>query len=319
MKIIKFGGTAFQTPKLVENACEIINLESKPLVVVVSAIGRKGFPFATDTLIESIKDKKISDKEFSRLLGLGEIYSTLFFSNELLKRKINSYALSYLELGIDSNDEYLDAKVLCTDSKNIEFFSKKHDVLIVPGFIGKTKENEITTLGRGTSDLTAVLLAKVLKENEIILYKDIDGIYPTMYINLSKIEPYKYISYDEVLALINIGYSPINKKAIEEAKLDNILIKIKNLIYSSRQTIVSDKSSQNRIIGFNVDNNKIMVATLYVDEIKNELFNKLKEFHIYVKEDEIGPNYFSFKLNASQVLMVRQVLLKHYFNDMIRY
>ena len=58
MKIIKFGGTAFQTPKLVENACEIINLESKPLVVVVSAIGRKGFPFATDTLIESIKDKK---------------------------------------------------------------------------------------------------------------------------------------------------------------------------------------------------------------------------------------------------------------------
>jgi hypothetical protein len=52
---------------------------------------------------------------------------------------------------------------------------------------------------------------------------------------------------------------------------------------------------------------------------KNELFNKLKEFHIYVKEDEIGPNYFSFKLNASQVLMVRQVLLKHYFNDMIRY
>ena len=83
MKISKFGGTAFQTPKLVDNVCSVIEREEKPLLVVASAIGRKGFPFATDTLIDSIKESYLSKKEMDRLLSLGEIYSTIFLTNYL--------------------------------------------------------------------------------------------------------------------------------------------------------------------------------------------------------------------------------------------
>lgn len=318
MKIIKFGGTAFQTPKLVENACKIIEKEEKPLLVVVSAIGRRGFPFATDTLIESVRENYLSNKEYDRLLSLGEIYSSLFLTNALKKNKINAYALSYLEIGIECNDNFNEGNIVCVDNENIGLFSEKYDVLVIPGFIGNTRENEVITLGRGTSDLTAVELAKINKLTEVTLYKDVDGIYPSLFVNLVRMSPYEKISYDEALALIDIGFSPINRKAIEEAKKFGIAIHIKNFMNkNSNGTIISNESSKNRIVGFNVDNNKFMVASLKIESLMPELIGLLKEQHVYIKEDEVNKNCFSFRLNTSQLLLTRQIILKNYFFDML--
>ncbi|MBE6143129.1 MAG: hypothetical protein E7177_04005 [Erysipelotrichaceae bacterium] len=317
MKVIKFGGTAFQTPKLVDNVCSIIDKEEKPLIVVASAIGRKGFPFATDTLIDSIKDNYLSNKELDRLLGLGEIYSTLFLVNALKRKKIKAYALSYLETGIECNDNYNDGNIVCIDNKNYGLFSEKYDVLVIPGFVGYTNENEIITLGRGTSDLTAVELALVNKLDEVILYKEVDGIYPTLFINLIKIKPFEFLSYDELLALIEIGFSPINKKAVLEAKENNLKIIVKNFILNNKSTTISNQKSNNKVIGFNVDNNKVMIATSYKEEVQKELFEILKLSHIYIKEIEEGLSYFSFKINSSQLLLLRQIILKKYFIHML--
>ena len=121
---------------------------------------------------------------------------------------------------------------------------KDNEVLVVPGFIGSTNENEVITLGRGTSDLTTVELAKLFKENEVILYKEVDGIYPTIFINLNLIKPYDYLSYQEVESLLDIGISPINKKALKEAKESNIVIVIKNFNINNNQTIISNKNSE---------------------------------------------------------------------------
>lgn len=318
MKVIKFGGTAFQTPKLVDNVCKIIKEIEKPVIVVVSAIGRRGFPFATDTLIDSIRDNHLSDKEYDRLLGLGEIYSSIFLSNSLNRCGINAYALSYLETGIECNDNYFDGKVLSVDNEKIGLFSKKHDVLVVPGFIGFTRENEVITLGRGTSDLTAVELAVVNKIEEVVLYKDVAGIYPTLFINLVKINPYENLSYQEVLALIEIGFSPINKKAILEAEKEDVVIHVKNFYGGGQGTIISKDDSKRKIIGFNVDNNKVLIACLSVDKVKDELEKLLREQHVYIKEDEYSDMYFSFRVNTSQLLLVRQILLKNYFFDMLK-
>lgn len=317
MKVIKFGGTAFQTPKLVDNVCSIIEREEKPLLVVASAIGRKGFPFATDTLIDSIKENYLSDKEMDRLLSLGEIYSTLFLSNALKRRKIKAYAMSYLETGIECNENYSEGNILCIDNENYRVFSEKYDVLVVPGFIGFTKNNEVITLGRGTSDLSCVELARVNKLDEIILYKEVDGIYPTMFINLVKIKPFEFMSYDEVLSLIEIGFSPINKKAILEAKESNIKIIVKNFILNDRKTIISNRKSNNKVIGFNVINNKVIISTFYIEEVEKELFELLKTSHIYIKDVEENGSSFSFKINGSQLLLVRQIILKRYFIDML--
>lgn len=318
MKIIKFGGTAFQTPKLVENVCNIIKKEEKPLLVVVSAIGRRGFPFATDTLIDSIKENHLSNKEYDRLLSLGEIYSSLYLSNALNRNNVKTYALSYLETGIECNDNYSEGNILCISNENIEVFSKNYDVIILPGFIGNTKEKEVITLGRGTSDLSAVEMAIVYKEKEVTLYKDVNGIFPTMFINLMRIEPYEYLSYDEVCSLINIGISPINEKALIEAKRMGVKIIIKNFVGENKGTIVSNRCSNREIVGFNIDNNRLIIATLDVNKYKEKIIEILKTQHVYVKEDEYGNDYFVLRLNGSQMLLARQILIKNYFFDMLK-
>ena len=316
MKVIKFGGTAFQNPKLVDNVCEIIKKEEKPLLVVVSAIGRKGFPFATETLINSLKENNLSKKEYDRLLSLGEIYSSIFLTSALKSNKINAYSLSYLEIGIECNDNYSEGHILSINDENIQKIAKKYEVLVVPGFVGSTSEKEVITLGRGTSDLTAVELSRLLKNKEVTLYKDVDGIYPTMFTNLYRLKPYENLSYDEVLSLIKIGFSPVNKKAILEAKKDNLEIIITNFIRSDKKTLISSVPSKNRVIGFNIDNNKVMVSTLYPEEIKKELIDLFKYQHIYIKDDEEGNDYFSFKVSGSQLMLVRQIIVKRYFVHM---
>ena len=95
MKIIKFGGTSLQTPTLINNAIEIINSYQDKVVVIISAIGRKGFPYSTDTLIDLLKGNYLSNKEMDRYLSIGETYASLILSNELNKRHINSYSASY--------------------------------------------------------------------------------------------------------------------------------------------------------------------------------------------------------------------------------
>ena len=182
-----------------------------------------------------------------------------------------------------------------------------------------TREKEVITLGRGTSDLTAVELAILLKQDMVTLYKEVNGIYPSMHVNLLRIRPHEYLSYDEIISLINIGFEPINYKAIIEAKKTSLKIKVTNFIENNEETIISNQSSKLKVIGFNIENNRILVATLFVDEIKEELFSLLRKQHIYVKEDEEGNDYFSFKINASQTLLVRQIILKKYFYMMFRH
>lgn len=313
MKIIKFGGTAFQTPKLVNNVLDIIKKEEKPLIVVVSAIGRKGFPFATDTLIESIKEQHLSNKEMDRLLSMGEIYSSLFLSNYLNKNEVKAYSLSYLENGIEVDEK---GNLISLNDEYFTKYFKENDVLVVPGFIASDQNKEVVTMGRGTSDFTAVLLGELFKEKKVILYKEVDGIYPTLFVNLLRIKPYTNLSYKEVLSLVDIGYSPVNKKAIEEAQRENIEIEIKNFIENDSKTLISNIESKNKVIGFNVDNNLIKIATFYKEEIKKELFDLLKLYHIYIKEDLEGENFFSFKINTSQILLFRQIMLEKYFLDM---
>lgn len=318
MKIIKFGGTAFQTPKLLENVCQIIINEEKPLLVVASAIGRRGFPFSTDTLIDSIKENYLSPKEFDRLLGLGETYATLFLSNALLKNHVKAYALSYLENGIGCDENYGEGLILSLNDEKYQRLINEYDVLVTPGFIASTNDKELITLGRGTSDLSAVELAKLFKEKSVILYKDVNGVYPFYSSNILRFAPYEYLSYDEVLALIEIGISPVNKKAILEAKKDEIEIVIRNFIANSFSTIISSKGSERKIIGINFENNVVLIATFYGEKVKEELEKLFKKQHIYIKDEVINYTNFSFKVNGSQVLLVRQIIISNYFKDMIR-
>lgn len=314
MQIIKFGGNALQTQVLLENAVGIITSLKKPLIVVVSAIGRKGFPFATDTLIDSLKERKISDKEFDRLLALGEIYASIYLSNACNKNNIKAYALSYHEVGINCDNKYGDGRVdsLC-NNEIIELF-KEYDVIIVPGFIGASKENEVITLGRNSSDYSAILFASIFKEDKVILYKDVNGIYPTSINSINmKLSPYKNISYDEVKSLYDIGFNVVCQKAIEEAKKNNIKILISNYLTKQEGTCISNVGCNKKILGFNINYDEVKISTLNPELLINELDVMFKMNHIFRKEMEIKSNHIIFKISPNQSVIIKQVLLKYYF------
>lgn len=318
MKIIKFGGTSLQTPTLVNNAIEIVRNMNDKVVIILSAIGRKGFPYATDTLVNSLKDKYISNKELDRLLAIGETYSSVFFSNELNKNKIKAYSLSYLELGIKCDNNYTLGKVVSLDTKVINQLLDKYDVLVIPGFLGCSDDNEIISLGRGTSDYSALLLADSLKQNEVTLFKDIDGIYPTIQYPLAKLKCYQNLSYDEALALCDINFPVVNKKALITAKEKGIKIIVRNFILNSNQTIISSISSSKKVLGFILFNNQYSLATFNPQEVMNELDEKFKKSHIFIKNYVINKQCLSFLISSSQALLIRTIILKLFFNDMIK-
>ena len=97
-----------------------------------------------------------------------------------------------------------------------------------------------------------------------------------------------------------------------------IKIIVKNFIINQNKTIISNQSSKRKIIGFNVDNNKVLIATLEVEKVKEELNQLLKKYHVYIKQDDESNDFFSFRVNTSQLLLIRQIILKNYFFDMLK-
>lgn len=318
MKIVKFGGTSILTPTLINNAIEIIKSYQDKVVVIISAIGRKGFSYSTDTLLDNLKGSYLSGKELDRLLSIGETYASLILSNELNKKHINAYSLSYREIGICANKNYLEGEFVSFNKDKIKKLIDRYQVLIVPGFIAKSSENEVITLGRGTSDYSCLLISEILEQNEVTIYKDVDGIYPTVQYPLTKLKSYRYISYDEVLSLCDISYNVINKKALILAKEKNIKITVKNFMLNDNYTIISSQESGNKIIGFNLINNEYLIASFHVEEVKEELDNLFKKRHIFIKSYQINNNVLSFYINSSQALLIRQIIINNYFLDMTK-
>lgn len=317
MRIIKFGGSALLNQNSIDNTLSIIVSMKKPLLVVVSAIGRKGFPFATDTLIESIGEKYLSNKEYDRLISLGEIYASLFLSNLCKKKGVKSYAASYLELGLLANGNYGNGRIDIVNNSCLDELLKRHDVVIVPGFVGYTKENEIITLGRNSSDYSCVLLASVFKEKSVYLYKDVKGIYPTSINTLNnKLRHYERLSYDEMLSLCDIGFKIVSKKAVEEAKNSNIDIVIVNQSTRVEGSIIGTLDSKNKLLGFNIVYDEILVASIKPDELFRELEILFKSQHVFIKEYKIYDNYLMIKVNVNQMMIIKQLFCNYYLVKM---
>ena len=157
LSIIKFGGTALATPCEQQKVISVVKKYKEKLIVICSAMGRDGFSYSTNDLEKLININNVSLKERDRLLSCGEIISSIRLSSILNENGIKTYALSYQETGIICDNNYGNGNV--TNNLSISNWLQKYDVIVVPGFIGVSDENEIITLGRGNSDYSALLLA----------------------------------------------------------------------------------------------------------------------------------------------------------------
>ena len=281
----KFGGTSVSTEErrkqVVNKILEGIKQGYKP-VVVVSAMGRKGEPYATDTLLSLLDSNFKEDNRSAKdlLMCCGEIISSVILCNDLYRVGINAVPLTGGQAGIITNDDYNDAQYTDVNTDKIEAIIKEGRVPVICGFQGVTKEGYFTTLGRGGSDTSACILGVALKAKEIQIYTDVDGIMtadPRMVKNASLINE---ITYNEVFQLADQGAKVIHPKAVGLAKKGNVPLVIKNTMNNCKGTLITNNISKDEkrfISGITHLNNRIQVRVRLAENKDVKAYRNLLE------------------------------------------
>ena len=248
MRIIiqKFGGTSVAKPENREKAVQKIIASQKSgfkTVVVVSAMGRKGEPYATDTLIDFLQNsyQDVHPREMDIVMSVGEIISSVVIANTLRSKGYDAIAVTGWQAGIVTDTSYGKADILEVKPGYLLSALEQGKIPIVAGFQGITENGEITTLGRGGSDTTATVLGEALNAEAVEIYTDVDGIMtadPRIVTNASMI---RHISYSEVFQIADQGAKVIHPKAVEIAMRAEIPVVIKNTMNDSPGTIISTR------------------------------------------------------------------------------
>ena len=322
MEIIvqKFGGTSVSTEErrkhLAAKVKNIIDSGKKP-VVVVSAMGRKGDPYATDTLLSLIDKSFMKDHKNSQdlLMSCGEIISSVVVCNTLYNYGIEAVPLTGGQAGIITDNNLTDARYLNTDPSRILSILEEGKVPVVTGFQGVTKDGLFTTLGRGGSDTSACILGVALKAKEIQIYTDVDGIMtadPRLVDNASLIDE---VTYNEVYQLADQGAKVIHPKAVDLAKKANIPLVIKNTMSDSKGTlIIKDIAENNKrfITGITHLNNRIQVRVRLSENPNHaayrSLLDNLARNNISLDLINIFPAHQIFTIDAEEKNKLKAVL-----------
>lgn len=317
MKIIvqKFGGTSVATQQrremVADRIIDAIDRGYKP-VVVVSAIGRKGDPYATDTLLSLINNGncRISKREVDLLLCCGEIISAVVMAETLEKRGYNVTVLTGGQAGIITNNDFGNAEVLKVETKKIMDLLYAGIIPIVTGFQGMTQEGDFTTLGRGGSDVTGAILGEALKAEFIEIYTDVDGIMTADPRIVPEAKVINRISYNEVFQFADQGAKVIHPKAVEYAMRGNIPLYIKNTLSNAPGTIItSSRDSRNKIItGITHMSNRSQVSVRFIEDDSNEIFDILAENKISIDLINVFPKYKVFTVDTKDIFKVEEIL-----------
>ncbi|MGF7185742.1 aspartate kinase [Desulfitispora alkaliphila] len=248
MEIIvqKFGGTSLATESKREQVVEKISRAKRSgysPVVVVSAIGRKGDPYATDTLLSLIDSNNgnLSKRDNDILLSCGELISGSVITAMLNKKGLDPVLLTGGQAGLITSNDFSDAKIIeiCTD-KLTEFLQKGKTV-VVAGFQGMTKDGEITTLGRGGSDTTAAALGVALDAQMVEIYTDVNGIKTADPRIVEDAKTLEAVTYTEICQLAHEGAKVIHPRAVEIAMKHNLPLKVKCTFSDEEGTVVTSK------------------------------------------------------------------------------
>ncbi|HSQ33677.1 MAG TPA: aspartate kinase, partial [Peptostreptococcaceae bacterium] len=269
----KFGGTSVESYERMNEACKIVKKykeEGYDLVMVVSAMGRKGAPYATDTLIDLCKkaNEELSPRELDMIMSCGEIISGTILVHLLKSKGIDAVFLSGQQAGILTNGRFGDSRIVDIKPERINKEISSGKVVVIAGFQGATEDGEITTLGRGGSDTSAVAIGKALECKIVEIYTDVDGIMTAV----PRVEPdarlLNHINYYEIFQMADKGSKVIHPRAVEIAKSGNITLKIKNTLNPDYEgTSISGISPKFEVLGPVGENNNLMTAVAHKDGI----------------------------------------------------
>ncbi len=270
----KFGGSSVADTERIVNVASIIAdtyRAGNEVVVVLSAQGD-----TTDDLIE--KAAQISDapsrREMDMLLATGEQISISLMAMALQKMGLPVISLTGWQVGMETDSNYSDARIKNVKGGRIREELDKNKIVIVAGFQGINKYEDITTLGRGGSDTTAVALAARLKADLCQIYTDVDGVYtadPRIVPGAVKLDE---ITYDEMLELASLGANVLHNRSVEMAKRYNVNLEVVSSFTRRPGTKVREGSSVEKmqVSGVARDLNVAMIALIGLDDMPGVAF-----------------------------------------------
>ena len=237
----KYGGSSvanIERIKAVAKRVARYKRRGNSLVVVVSALGD-----TTDELLKLV-DKITSmpsEREVDMLISTGEQVSVALLAMALHKMGVDAISFTGAQVGIMTDRSHTKAKIVDVSAGRIRKELKKGKVVIVAGFQGIDSENEITTLGRGGSDMTAVALAKTLKAKVCEIYTDVDGVYTADPRIVGDARKLSCISYEEMLELASLGAQVMQARSMEVAKKFSVPLHIRSSFGNKEGTIISEE------------------------------------------------------------------------------
>lgn len=270
----KFGGTSVKDNEKLELVSKIIKEDYKKgnnIVVVVSAQGN-----TTDNLINKVKSitKKPNKRELDVILSTGELETIALLSMMLLKNDINCISLTGRQAGFLTDENHTNARIKDIDTTRIRNELNKNKVVIVAGFQGINKNNDITTFGRGGSDTSAVAIASALKAEKCQIYTDVDGVYSCDPKLVKKPQHIKKINYDEMLEMATSGAKVLHNRSVEMAKKYSVVLEVLSTIKSNKKTIVKEISEMEKLLvsGISKDENVVLITLTDIPHNYESLF-----------------------------------------------
>ncbi len=310
----KYGGSSLASGELIQNVARRVaklKEEGNQVVVVVSAMGD-----TTDELIKLAHQvsEQPKERELDLLLSTGELVSCTLLAMALEDLGYKALSLSGAQAGIQTDSSYSRARILRVDPGRIVAELEKGNIVIVAGFQGVTGNTDITTLGRGGSDTTAVALAITLKAEMCQIYTDVEGVYTADPRLVPKASKLKEIGYEEMLELASYGAKVMHPRAVELAQLCNMPILVASSFSDSPGTIICKEASmevRNKVRGIAHDTNVAKITVIGVPDhpgIAAAIFEPLARANISV--DTIVQNASVEKITDLTFTVARDDLIK---------
>ena len=322
-KVLKFGGTSVGSIKRILHAAKIVKKEhdnGNKLIVVVSAMAG-----TTNNLIEYSKgiSKKFNKRELDVLLTSGEQVTSALIAGALNDLGIKSKSWLNWQIPIITEGEHTNARIIHMNIKNINDYISSGGVAVVPGFQGVSKSGDITSIGRGGSDATAVAVAKIFQTDSCEIYTDVDGVYSSDPNKIPLAKKIDKISYEEMLELSSLGAKVMQSSAVQTAMMYNIPLEVKSTFTNREGTKIFsqeniDYSKSVTGVAYSKDDAKItLIGVQDKPGVAADIFEPLNKSQINV--DMVIQNISSdqkttditFTIKREDLLKTREIIEKN--------
>ena len=267
--VLKFGGTSVASIDRIKKVAKIIvSYLSRSYKVIVISSAMSG---ETNRLVKLTKkiSNNFTPSEFDAILSSGEQVSCSLISGILAEKGYLSRSWLAWQLPIITIGKHSHSRIIKINKRKIINFLKKGGIPIIAGFQGINSENRITTIGRGGSDASAIMIAKFFKAEKCVIYTDVDGVYTTDPRLVSKAKKIKKISYEEMLEMASLGSKVMQPHSIQDARLNRIDIEVRSSFKNIPGSLITKRkniSTKNIIRGVSFTKNDTKISLIGVKD-----------------------------------------------------